>query len=440
MRASGLERLAFLLALAFFAFLYGWGAGSLGWFPGPIVDAAVRHAYQLLRPPYLAPRVYDRQGIRVVERSEVQPGATLLASMWPDGGDWTAGLRLVDADGRLLHEWRAPAAEIFSQTRPRGQRLGDTYIHGAYLFENGDVLVDLELVGTARLDACSRVVWTLDQYTHHSIARDDHGDFWIPALDYWDDAATIAEHGEYPGLQPPLINNRLLKVSAGGEVLEDIPMLDVVYENGLERYLAKAGQVSSDVLHVNDVEPLPDSLAPEYPSFEAGDLLVSIRNPSLVLVLDPETRNVKWYASDPFIRQHDPDFVGNGWIGVFDNNRDRTPRGTMLGGSRIVAVEPASDSLEILFPGPQSEPFYSDVMGKWQLLANRNLLLTEAEAGRAVEVAPDGHTVWEWIQEPYDDSRVPEVTEATRYPLSAEQIAAWPCGPGRGEDAAGAAQ
>jgi len=170
-------------------------------------------------------------------------------------------------------------------------------------------------------------------------------------------------------------------------------------------------------------------MAEDYPLFEAGDLLVSLRNADLVFVLDPETRRVEWHASDPFIHQHDPDFMGDGRIGVFDNNQDGTVRGDMLGGSRIVVVEPGANSTEVLFPTPRSEPLYSRIRGKWQRLRNGNLLITEATAGRVVEVAPDGHTVWDWVAKPYLDDAVAQVSEGTRYDLAATDVASWPCSP-----------
>lgn len=181
--------------------------------------------------------------------------------------------------------------------------------------------------------------------------------------------------------------------------------------------------------HLNDVEPLDVSIADEYPLFEAGDLLVSLRNLHLVLVVDPDSERVKWHASEPFVMQHDPDFMGDGWIGVFNNNRDLTGRGERLGGSRILALQPHMDSTRVLFPTADSDPFYTGTRGKWQRLENGNLLLTESNAGRVVEVSPDGRTVWEWAVEPYDESSMPAVTEGTRYPLTVDEVADWPCSP-----------
>jgi hypothetical protein len=168
-------------------------------------------------------------------------------------------------------------------------------------------------------------------------------------------------------------------------------------------------------------------MADEYPLFDAGDLLLSIRDLHLVLVYDPASEQVKWHTSDPFIQQHDPDFISNGWIGVFDNNRDFTARGTMNGGSRIVAVQPHTDSVEVRFPTEHSAPFYTDTMGKWQQLESGNLLLTETKAGRVVEVAPDGRTMWEWVVQPYNESKVSRISQAVRHDLTPADVAAWPC-------------
>jgi hypothetical protein len=170
-------------------------------------------------------------------------------------------------------------------------------------------------------------------------------------------------------------------------------------------------------------------MAASYPLFDAGDLLVSLRDLHLVFVFDPDTREIKWYAFDPFIRQHDPDFMGDGQIGVFDNNPDGTHRGSVLGGSRIVVLRPPSDSTRILFPTTQSDTFYTEAGGKWQQLANGNVLLTEAQAGRVVEVDSAGAPVWEWIRTP-TGARVPEILDGTRYALTPEEVNAWSCAAG----------
>lgn len=154
-------------------------------------------------------------------------------------------------------------------------------------------------------------------------------------------------------------------------------------------------------------------MANEYPMFEAGDLFVLLRDVDLVFVVDPDSEKVRWFETIPFIGQHHPDLMGDVWIGVFDNNRDGTDRGSVLGRSRIVTLQPHTDSVKVIFPTDESEPFYTEAVGQWQQLANGNLLLTESSVGRVVEVRPDGRTVWNWVQTPKQDSMVPAVFEIT---------------------------
>lgn len=167
-------------------------------------------------------------------------------------------------------------------------------------------------------------------------------------------------------------------------------------------------------------------MAEAYPLFEAGDLLISLRDLHLVFVLDPKTKDVKWHAFSPLLRQHDPDFMGGGRIGVLDNRADGTRRGQVLGGSRIAVLRPPSDSTRVRYPRSASDTFYTEAGGKWQLLDNGNLLLTEAQAGRIVEVDSSGTTLWEWIQKPVG-TKVPQVLDGARYPIAPARAETWSC-------------
>lgn len=433
MRSKLVERIeivAFVVGLATLAFLYGFAARHFELFPSVQLQRAWMQAGRVTSDPpdFTAPRVYDRTGARRVDPDAAQGGLTLVTSSWKDT-TWHPGARLIDERGRILHEWRLAPERLFEDSVSR-RTLGfdEQDLHGSHLFPDGDLLVNVEYGGTVRLDACSEIEWTLPAGSHHSIERADDGTFWIPGVSREARRGTPGRPDSIPGLSEAYLD-RLLRVSPEGEVLDSINVLDLLYDNGLERQIfqmSAAGEL--DLTHLNDVQPLPDSLADEYPLFEPGDLAVSLRNLHLVFVVDPESGRVKWHASDPFIYQHDPDFIGDGWIGVFDNSQDGTERGTVLGGSRIVAVQPHTGSMRTLFPTEHSEPFYTKVRGKWQRLENGNLLLTEAEAGRIVEVAPDGRTVWDWVVEGHGDSRVPYVSRGARVDVTREQIAGWPCG------------
>lgn len=427
------SRVAFVLSLVLLAFLYGWGARAFGWFPDSVILQArdqARAVNPFSPPDFVHERRYDRSGARTLVPEAVEPGLTLVTSSWDGPQGLTPGVRLIDREGGVVHEWTIDAGDALEESRkPPPLGLADLDLHGSHLSPNGDVLVNLEYAGTLRIDACGAVRWRLPAGNHHSIFPAGDGSFWIPGVTDEPRLSSRRHPDGFPGLDEPVYQDLILRIDGDGTVLDTINVLDVLYENALwHQFVKSRTRRPQDPTHLNDVEPLPASMADEYPAFEAGDLVVSLRNLDLVFVLDPESGQVKWHATEPFIMQHDPDFLGDGWIGVFDNRWDGTLRGTMLGGSRIVALQPHTDSMRVLFPGPDSDPFYTHHRGKWQMLENGNLLLVESAAGRVVEAGPDGRTVWEWIAEPYEDWGVPSVTGADRVDVTREDVASWPCG------------
>ena len=57
------------------------------------------------------------------------------------------------------------------------------------------------------------------------------------------------------------------------------------------------------------------------------------------------------------------------------------------------------------------------------------MLIAEPYGGKVFETTSDGDVIWEWVNKPNNDNRVAEVMEATRYDISAEQVASWACNP-----------
>ena len=153
--------------------------------------------------------------------------------------------------------------------------------------------------------------------------------------------------------------------------------------------------------------------------------MLSLRNLNLVMVIDPAIEAVRWMQTGPWIRQHDPDFLPDGRIMVFDNRRDESGR-QVFGGSRILAIDPVTRRVETLYEGSQEAPFFSNVKGKQQLLANGDLLITEAEQGRVFEVTPDGRIVWSHISR-FDADHVSKISDAERYSENYAAVPARDC-------------
>lgn len=436
------EKTVFVISLCVLTFLYGYGARTYNLFPDDWLMAAWqqgRTAVIKYQQEDLGEPVYAEKGIVVNQQDKVhQPGA-ILTRFASEGVD--LGLALMNMRGKNLHVWslnREKLASIFDNFPAKEQ--GVPSLHGGSMLPNGDLVLNishigkgvLDYQGAVRVNSCGKILWSLQENTHHSVNITDRGTFWMPSTSDEPIKGSEEYPDGHPGLDEPVYQEYMLHVSSDGEVLDRINVLDVIYNNELARYIAKLQEWRgsdilgyTDVAHMNEVDPLPEQLADDFPLFEAGDLMVSLRNLDLVFVVDPETQNVKWHAADPFLRQHDPDWMKGGWVGVFDNNWDGTKRGSILGGSRLIALQPHTDSTRVLFPTEQFQrgPFYTKNGGRWEKLDNGNLHIYEQHPRRIIEVDSTGQVVWDW--------RLPSNKSGFgfRYELSADDVKEWPCNP-----------
>ena len=403
-------------------------------FPYSLLERAVgeyRALTQGVRPHNLTPAWYPYSGARMHDASRVAPGVTLITSAWRGADGWKPRVRLIDQQGHVLHEWDAAPERLWPES-PYRDHLGDTknrsdnYVHGTHLFDNGDLILNIEYLTVARLDSRGEVLWKLPIRAHHSVEADVDGNFWVCSIRWIEDTAADRQRlAEYPGLRAPVVEDWAVKVSPQGRVLKEVNITRALYRSGYQSLLwSSGGRTTDDILHVNDVQPVPPQLVEQYPGFSPGDLLVSARTIHTVLLIDPEREEIKWTASG-FVKQHDVDLVAGGRVRVFDNRNDGTETGEFLGPTRLVTLTVADPTLRVIYPRAAGQSFYTQWGGKVQDLANGNLLLTEARRGRVFEIDGSGHTVWEWVQDKTDEGMVPEVLEGSRYELSLETIAAW---------------
>ena len=128
----------------------------------------------------------------------------------------------------------------------------------------------------------------------------------------------------------------------------------------------------------------------------------------------------------PFVGQHDPDFLPNGHIMVYDNRLTGvTPR---LGNTRLLEIDPLTRAIVWSFEGKGDQVFYAQARGEHQLLPNGNILLVDPHGGRLLEIAPaaGNRTVWEWVNL-LGDGAVGLVTNVQRVARDALPWVGQPC-------------
>lgn len=431
-------KLLFLTSIMMAVFLYGTAVGRYNIFPFSMIQFAwgsVNQVFQErdtilgLRPTLLLEEArHGGDGVTLFKQDAATPGLTLLGGFF----DEDLGFRLIRLDGTIVNRWPARFHEIFpdpSHVKP-ADRIPQTDwnagVQGSRVFPDGSLVFNFEGLGLVKLDRCGAVQWTLPQMTHHSVDLAEGGGFWVPGTRYVDGPSV------HPGIAPPYDEDTILKVSPDGKILQEISVLSLFFENRLEYLLFANGLENIEVpekqnlTHLNDIEELKSDMAAHFPEFAAGDLLVSLRNYNLVMVVDPRTHKVKWYQTGPWLKQHDPDFRPNGTISVFNNRSDGTETGSILGGSNIMEVDPRSGSTRVRYGNKPNQKLFTKFRGKHQWLDKGHLLITEAHAGRVFEIDAQGRTVWEYVDR-YDEENVAIIAGAIRYPERYFTVKDWRC-------------
>lgn len=424
------DKVVFALGLALAVFAYGVAVGKFRLFPHDMIEAATEAARDLAENwrHYLGIRskwVQDTTrggGVTIHDPERTWPGHTFV-SVYRDG---VYGGVLVDMDGKILHQWKLPVAEIWSRAGYESAPMPDVdvAIHGAHMEANGDLILAVAGRALVRLDACSKVAWSLPIRAHHSVDVLPSGEILTPGTITYTEP-NPAWRRLRPGPAGHFDDQTVVRVSPDGKQLEEFSVTDIIYDSGWPALLF-AGRGSSyfmaeqDPYHMNDVEMLRPEMAAAFPMFEAGDLLIDLRNLQTMIVVDGDTRKIKWTMTGPFFGQHDPDFAPNGRILLFDNRI--TGGSPQLGHSRVLEIDPATREVVWSYEGSDQEPFYTPIGGKVQWLPNGNVLAGEPQGGRVFEIARiegQNRIVWEWVNllEPgrigmiFDIQRVPAVTE-----------------------------
>lgn len=400
--------LLFIAGLLAAAFGVGFFVGKQRLFPHDQLAGATEALYGAYRA-YVRPPPFNRpasnlaiDGARTLDAANVEPGLTFVVGNGRDGfGAW-----LIDQDGTVRHRWQGKYSEIFGKAPQLMWQARDSTIawHGSHLYPDGSIVFNFQDnsfpygSGLVKLDKDSNVVWKVDRNTHHDVSVDDEGNLWVPAQHYRPEGI--------PGLgnlKPWYYEDTILKVSPDGKVLDEISVLEalrdwpglisVTYEEDPTLQIR-----SNDLTHLNNVEPLPRALAAAFPQFAPGDLLLSLRNMNTVAVLDPRTRKIKWVMHGQFAQQHDPDFLPNGNIMLFDNlggiNGDRA-----CGRSRVLELDPKTTQVAWRYDGCGGVPFDSERRGTVEQLSNGNVLIAESLGGRVLEVTHEAQPriVWEYF-------------------------------------------
>ena len=289
---------------------------------------------------------------------------------------------------KTLHEW-APDIEALNNLNILSEEYSHDYItqsnfgiihplpttQGNLVFNNSS--------GLYGMDICAENNLFVEGTFHHANELDHEGNVWTSSV-------------IYPHSYPQLAKFRddgIAKISPAGEVLFEKSVAEILIENGYRGLMAVASEENNkDPIHMNDIQPaLTDS---NY--WKKGDLLLSLRNRSTVMLYRPSTNKIIWLKTGLWMNQHDVNFVDDETISLFGNN---IMSGKLFDGQNSVYFYNFKTNTV-------SEP-YQEIMKEMEVktitgglgmpLENGDVFIDESNNGRILRVSSD-EVKWEYVR------------------------------------------
>ena len=341
--------------------------------------------------PVTAP-AHDLAGVHVRYGPNAAPGWRIVVGMFDLDGERRHAALALDAEMTLRHVWPLHEQGLELRDDLTVEAPFYKFPHGFAPLPDGSIVFAFDHgKSLRRFDVCGRELWSRVGGFHHAVTYD-------PGTDsLWTLRAGAAKDPGRPKddtfrdwiLQVAAEDGRTLRAFHLRDIMAANPDLDVLGIRQVDDHTRAEPKWAHDPFHLNDVDPLPADLAARFAGFEAEDVALSLRSLNLVMVVDPDDLDVRWYRVGLGRRQHDPDWLPDGRFLVFDNNMNRGP-------SRILAVDPATFDAEVLVDGAAYD-FHSGIRGKHQRLPDGSVAVTSAMQGRLFEVAPDGSIAFELV-------------------------------------------
>lgn len=274
---------------------------------------------KILKPPREELRASDKyetdpSGWSFPSGKPVKLSGYLLLSRY-DGTESRQKVELVSLPAmRVVHTWTPLASELMKKVKDITHfeyhtNWDDKHfreIH-PWIEETGDLIVKDYDSPLFRINPCGKPVWTLQSAIfHHSIEGDEDGNLWIPS---------VATKHTLANLSSKFRDDSIAKVSQSGKLLYSKSVAQILVDHGFANWLFSNAMFNWDAIHLNDIQPvMQDS---KY--WKKGDVFLSLRNLSTIMLYRPKTDEIVWMRRGPWISQHDVDIIDDHTIGIYDN-------------------------------------------------------------------------------------------------------------------------
>ena len=197
-------------------------------------------------------------------------------------------------------------------------------------------------------------------------------------------------------------DDAIVKLSPDGRILFEKSVSQIFLDNNMEYLLYSTGDslFSVDPIHLNDIQPV--NYDGEY--WKKGDVFLSLRHQSMVLLYRPSTNEVIWKGVGPFFHQHDIDILDNHRISIFNNNSKDTVNGNVVDGYNEVIIYDFKNDTYLSYLKSSFEKYEIRTIteGLSEILDNGDMFIEESNYQRSIYLNSDGTLRWTYVNRAKD--------------------------------------
>ncbi len=322
--------------------------------------------------------------------SDLEHDLYILQSFYlPEPASWEVRLINLRTDS-TLHSWYLQKKDFIKYKLAYNRSVA---LNSILLQDTSIVVINDESPNLYRISAESDIIWkNSSTIYHHSLNVGVDGNIWACA------AEMRRFRARTYNMRPSLYRDDfIVKVDVKtGEILFKKGVGEILMDNGYHNlvYGLPASRNTTDgfvdPIHLNDIEPV----LKHNRYLKRGDLLLSIRTPSMIIHYRPETNKILRLVFGPFLLQHDVDIIGSDSISIFNNNAtslelqvpEPNPSDYMLppgedytdtiAYSNVVVYDFSDSTFSEYYPERfKSESIYSETQGLHEILSNGDVFV-----------------------------------------------------------------
>ena len=260
-----------------------------------------------------------------------------------------------------------------------------------------------------KIDSCSNLIFmNAEDRFHHSIELDLDGNIFVPSQKFPQSLPSRKVGqltGSEMGFEDGYNDDSIVQLSSAGKILFEKSVSQILIDNGLEYLLFSVGDKSFEVdpIHLNDIQPVNF----DGKFWRKGDVFLSLRHQSMILLYRPSTNKIIWKGTGPFFLQHDVDILDDHRISVFNNNSKYFFNGDVVDGYNEVVIYnfETNEYYSYFKDSLEDNDVRTITQGLSEILPNGDMIVEETNYGRTLYFNSDGSLRWNHVNRA-DDGNV----------------------------------